>query len=114
MPKPVAPYNDVFRRFHSLLMMVLLLWLTVSMPFVYTVQQDAAVEQLNTDGNDVDPFPGAAEEKVETGGGGLSEYLHETHHGLVSLPVALLLYKPHPDDYYSAFHPELVSPPPEA
>lgn len=112
MLKHVTPYYDAFNRFHSLLMAVLLLWLTVSMPFVNSVQQELAIEQISSDG-DTDPLPGANEEKVETGVNGLSEYLHEYHLGLLPVVALLAAFKSHPDAVWPAYHPEQLSPPPE-
>lgn len=100
----------------ALLMLLALLWLTVSTPFVYASQQKGAIEKASKvkDGQENNPLPGASEEKTETGVGSISEYLHE-----VSLPVlpftALVKFeKCHPADLYFAFHPELHCPPPDS
>lgn len=110
--KPVT-YEEVLKRFHSLLMMVLLMWLTVSTPFVYEAQQDVLVSQGLAEEDVPNPLSNTNEERVETGGSSLSEYLHEPHHYVVPSSIIELYYKCHPDDLYSAFHPELLSPPPE-
>ncbi|RPD43801.1 MULTISPECIES: hypothetical protein [Chitinophagaceae] len=106
-------YDNVLKRFHSLLMMVLLMWLTVSTPFVYEAQQDVLVSQGITDEEVPNPLTNTNEERVEAGGSNLSEYLHEPHQYQVPSNTIELTYKCHPDDLYSAFHPELLSPPPE-
>lgn len=92
---------------------MLLLWLTVSTPYVYEAQQDVLVSQGLTDEEVPNPLSNTNEERVETGGNSLSEYLHEPHHYQVPSSIIEVAYKCHPDDLYSAFHPELLSPPPE-
>lgn len=113
-PKPFT-YNQVFLRFHSLIMMVLLVWLSVCTPIVYAVQQDASVTFAGSvvDDDSDNPLSGTNEEKVESGGNAFSEYLHEVH--AVLPPVASLLtsFKAHAAETLSVFHPELLSPPPE-
>lgn len=115
MPAQTLPYGHVYHRFYSLVMMVLLLWLTVCTPYVYDAQQQMAMEQTDADGcsENAGPFSNATEEKAEGGTNSLSEYLQEVHHALPPESMVLSTYKSHPDDLYSAFHPELLSPPPE-
>lgn len=106
-------YEGAQQRFHSLLMLCLLLWLTVSTPFVYDAQQDVATAQGITTADDDNPLSGTNEEKVETGSNTLSEYLHEPHHAQLRFVVLTRSYKCLPYDLYLAFHPELVVPPPD-
>jgi hypothetical protein len=108
------PYYEVAQhRFHSLLMLCLLLWLTVSTPYVYDAQQDVATAQGITDAEDDNPLSGTNEEKVESGSNNLSEYLHELPHFQPRFVLLTRSYKCLPDDLYLAFHPELVVPPPD-
>lgn len=100
--------------------MIALLWLTVSIPFVYSFQQEVkkeAAKQIipseeRTDDNS-NPLSNTNEEKTEGGVNTLSEYLHELHlleHHFITI---VSFYKLHPSDLYLAYHPELVIPPPE-
>lgn len=106
-----------YGKIASVLLMVLaLLWLSVSTPFVYASQQSKVVKSAaatNSDADDSAPLSNTNEEKSETGVNTLSEYLHDTHtEGYTSAPV-IQYHKCHPSDLYFAFHPELLSPPPE-
>ena len=101
-----------------LIMVASLAWLTVSTPFVYECKQQIAAEAKGNAGaaldDDSNPFSNTTEEKTENGGNTLSEYLHDTHTH-VQLSNTLEKYsKCHPSDLYYAFHPELISPPPES
>lgn len=96
------------------LMIVTLLWLAVSTPFVYAAQKAVHVSCHHSKSCDDNPFSNTTEEKSETGVNTLSEYLHE---GIETDSFSLLVekfYKCRPSDLYFAFHPELISPPPEA
>ena len=100
-----------------LIMVISLAWLTVSTPFVYATQQEIAAETKGDFTGAIDdesnPFSNTTEEKTETGGNTLSEYLHDMH-SQVQLTTSIEKYsKCHPSDLYYAFHPELLSPPPE-
>lgn len=103
----------------SIVMMLALVWLTVSTPFVYSAQQQVnSVSAVHTDDatdidDDTNPFANTTEEKTESGGNTLSEYLHDMHQHLPYVAVAQKFSKCHPSDLYYAFHPELISPPPE-
>lgn len=103
----------------SIIMMLALVWLTISTPFVYAAQQQ--VKSISTVQNvcdDVDdqanPFANTTEEKTENGGNTLSEYLHDVQPQLHAVAVTEKYSKCHPSDLYYAFHPELISPPPES
>src|SRR6476469_4991004 len=99
----------------SLFMIIALLWLTVSTPFVFASQQAQQKEiQKQAGGNeDKNPFSATAEEKNESSVSTLSEYLHALnsidHHFIVLTRT----YKCHTSDLYYAYHPELLSPPPK-
>jgi hypothetical protein len=107
-------YSTVFQRFYGLLMIVLLLWLTVSPPVAYEAEQDLVELQEAADEADpANPLSNTAEEKAGAGGNTLLEYLHELQAYQPACGTLLSTYKTNPDDLYSAFHPEKVSPPPE-
>ena len=101
----------------AIFMLFALAWLTVSTPFVYEDQQvkkELAKQQASIpDEETANPLSNSNEEKTESGVIALSEYLHEIH--IPDHPCILIdkYYKCHPSDLYFAFHPELISPPPE-
>ncbi|MGB8191723.1 MAG: hypothetical protein WCF67_07380 [Chitinophagaceae bacterium] len=98
-------------------MALALAWLTISIPFVYAQQQNlkqavanvtaAAEEECNG------IFGNTTEEKTESGNNTLSEYLHDMHQHMHCAPELVKHSKCHPPSLYYAFHPELLSPPPE-
>ena len=95
-------------------MILSLLWLTISSPYVNAAQQAKIETEKSGSQDNTNPFSNTTEEKNESGVNSLSEYLHD--HALED-PLPLILtkyYKCHPSDLYFAFHPELISPPPEA
>ena len=99
----------------SLVMIMALLWLTVSTPFVY-VAKESVEKHTETkvpggdDGNN--PLTNTNEEKSENTVN-FSEYLMERMN-IESSSVSLSkLFRCYPVDIYFAFHPELISPPPE-
>ena len=99
----------------SLFMIVALCWLTISTPFVYAGQQVKSQSSQSTEKQDSsNPFSNTTEEKNETGVNTLSEYLHDMVHMECFSFTLVKFYKCHPSDLYFAFHPELISPPPEA
>lgn len=113
--KPQFTVKDVVA---STLMLVLLTWLTVCLPFVNESQKLAKAQteqsskETKEDGSN--PLSNTNEEKSESGTSFLSEYLHEVPvlaHHFITLTS---FFKGHPSDEYIAFHPEMIIPPPEA
>lgn len=102
----------------SIFMLLALLWLTISIPFVYAGQQAqkqmAEKQQTKNTGYDTNSLPAANEERSESGVTTLSEYLHEMHVMEQHFCFIKSFYKAHPDQYFPSFSPELLSPPPEA
>ena len=101
----------------SLFMIVALLWLTVSTPFVYAADQLSKQEIQKETGSseeESNPFSNTTEEKNESGVNTISEYLHHTHHSDHGFTTLTKSYKCHSSDTYLAFHPELLVPPPKA
>ncbi len=98
-------------------MIMTLLWLTVSTPFIFSVQKElrnapfSAEQQANEESTN--PFSGLNEEKTNNANT-LSEYLHEHLH----LPVPGIPVLEHNGNttslIYIAYYGELLSPPPEA
>jgi hypothetical protein len=101
----------------SLFMAVTLLWLTVSIPFVYDAQQSLkkeAQKESRQTSNNTNPFANTTEEKSGSSLNTLSEYLHEAT-GIEKNFISLVrLYKSYPSNIYYEYNPELISPPPEA
>ena len=94
-------------------MIMALAWLTVSLPYVYKAQQIYKQISKEKSAEDSNPLTNTTEEKNESGVNTLNEYLHETAD--LHQPIMLLqnIIKCNPTDLYFAYHPELLSPPPE-
>jgi len=98
-------------------MIMTLLWLTISAPFILTVQKELNNAAAGTNKQPVEdntnPFSGLSEEKTSSANA-LSEYLHEP----LSLPVPGVPTLEHDSNntplIYIAYYGELLSPPPEA
>jgi hypothetical protein len=101
----------------AILMVITLLWLTISTPFIYaSEQQDVYGQTNNTNGetpeSEDSPLGNTTEEKTETGINILSEYLHHTDDlsHLASRPQQQNVT--HDVAVYVAFHGETLCPPP--
>ena len=106
------PYSRL-QATSSFFMMLALLWLTVSIPFVNAAKDALQASQPTAQCEDTNPFATTTEEKNESSVNNLSEYLHDLQpmdNDFISLTK---YYKCHPSDLYFEFHPELISPPPE-
>ncbi|MGZ5189849.1 MAG: hypothetical protein ACXWCZ_02455 [Flavisolibacter sp.] len=112
-----------FQLASSVFMMVALLWLTISLPVVYSCQQDLAkynhVADVNSpiqtsDEEAANPFGNSTEEKTPNGGSSFSEeYLHNHHNTDYFFIVASQLHSHFDADTYLAYHGELDVPPPD-
>jgi hypothetical protein len=117
MKKSRKLYN-LYHKCAAILMIMALVWLTVSMPFVLAFQQELAHEKMaqqqNTAGNNEDNNPfNNIEEKVPGNNSSFSEeYLHDLHviHHVIS--EAAQYHKCENARTYIAFHGELLVPPP--
>ena len=105
-------------------MILALLWLTVSLPFVYNAQQllsgQTSITAISLEDNpvegseDANPLAGSVEEKAPAGASVLEEYLHH-HDEAFSVENPQLSHLDNRSyDLYLAFHGELLSPPPES
>ena len=112
--------NNTFLLRHqlaSIMMLVLLTWLTVCLPFVAESQKISKAQTAQTDkeqkSDNSNPLTNTNEERSESGASLLSEYLHETP--VLERHFILLTssFKGHPSDVYIAYHPDLIIPPPE-
>ena len=96
-------------------MIMALLWLTVSTPFVYSAQQiQKQIQKEQKQHSDNNPFSNTTEEKNESSVSTLSEYLHDQPSLENNFTFLIRLYKRYPSKIYYEHHPELLSPPPEA
>lgn len=105
-------------------MVLALLWLTVSLPFVYDAQQLLADETsavaISLDdnpvegGEDANPIAGSVEEKAPSNASVLEEYLHHNDEAFSLDNPRLSHLDNRSYDLYIAFHGELLSPPPES
>ena len=106
---------------------LMLLWLTVSAPFIIPDQQrkaetskaginvQADIPADSNEDSDTNPFANTTEEKPESAGSNtLSEYLHYTDELFCQSTAITTSYNSHSSALYIAFHGELLSPPPEA
>lgn len=101
-------------------MSLTLLWLTISTPFVFASQQEIVKYQLSADTDsklpaneeESNPFGNSQEEKVPSGNSLTEEFLHEHHPATLFFSIASKSYKSHDVETYTAFHGELLVPPP--
>jgi hypothetical protein len=112
--KRKSPY-----RFSQLLsaslLVVSLLWLTVSTPFVFNAQQQChAWSEKDALPEDDLPLAGSTEEKSPTSQTVQEEYLHDEDDSFLLSSLYLQHASMHPPQVYVAFHGELLSPPPES
>jgi hypothetical protein len=107
-------------KISSIVMLCALAWLTISLPFVYADQQDKKIAALQeqtdvpVEDSNSNLLTNTTEEKTEGGVNTLSEYLHDVHAQEHATIIVKQYYKCHASDLYFAFHPELISPPPDA
>jgi Tfp pilus assembly protein PilO len=102
-----------WRLLPTLLMLFALSWLTISLPYVYESMQLQRQIEKQEKLND-NPLTNTNEEKTESGVPTISEYLHDIHSMTTHFVILDKVYKCHSSELYFAFHPELISPPPEA
>lgn len=120
MIKSKRKYSN-FQTASAVCMILALLWLTVSAPFVYACQQELA-KQSKTEqsraplaGNEeetANPFGNNTEEKAPSSSSFSEEYLHDQHHDTHFLLLTLSYHKCEGASTYVAYHGELLVPPP--
>ena len=100
-------------------MILTLVWLTISTPFVNASQQQmqqssasVPADNQTTGSDDNNPFSNTTEEKAESGSGTLSEYLHNIHELVHPTGLAHKHNASHEANVYLAFHGEMLCPPP--
>lgn len=112
---------SLFNKVSAVCMILALLWLTISTPFVFSAQQEIAkaspIESSPLSGCEEDstnPFGNNTEEKVPSSTSLSEEYLHDHHAHEHFFTEMLQYYDKGNDGTYIAFHGELLVPPPNA
>ncbi len=95
-------------------MALTLLWLTVSLPFVYASQQETQKIEASAAVNDDNPLASSTEEKTPSPTTLSEEYLHHTDEPVHPWTVIQNHHRHFQSSLYIAFHGELISPPPDA
>jgi hypothetical protein len=113
---------SVFHLCSAVFLMLALMWLTVSTPFVIAGQEEVAKKNktektsspLANEEETNNPFGNNTEEKAPTTSSLSEEYLHSFH--IIShFYTEISQYHKHENsDIYIAFHGELLVPPPNA
>jgi hypothetical protein len=101
-------------------MILALLWLTISLPFVVNNQQSSKQDSTpiaqsmpdNAEEETGNPLGNNTEEKAPSSTSLSEEYLHEMHIADYFLSVAAQSYKCENSSIYNAFHGEVQVPPP--
>lgn len=118
-------YRKIYNPYHLLsavFMILALLWLTISAPFVYASQQEHARQNLVENAGspladaeeDANPFSNTTEEKGPSSSSFSEEYLHDHHSSDQFFSIILRAHICENADTYHAFHGELLVPPPNA
>lgn len=123
MKKDLKPYKPL-QLISAISMIMALLWLTISTPFVYNAQQKQAEQHGkiishspladSSEEEDANPFGNNTEEKNSNSSNSFSEeYLHDHHSDEYFLSAISQFYKCENSDAYVAYHGELDVPPPD-
>lgn len=114
---------SLFQLGSAVLMILALMWLTVSAPFVFELQKELAKNSRlsvespipGTDEETTNAFGNSAEEKAPKSINSFSEeYLHDHHRSDYIFSIGLQYHKNENAGVYVAFHGELLVPPPNA
>ncbi len=113
---------SVFQLASAIFMILALVWLTISIPFVYAGQQLLKKDRMEnmasplavTEENTANPFGNNTEEKTPPNSTISEEYLHDNHKDDYFFSSASLSYQCENAGTYIAFHGELLVPPPNA
>ena len=122
MRRHVKTYN-FFQLCSAVFLILSLLWLTISLPFVYAIQQELAKQNKSQNaaipfaGNEeetANPFSNTEEKAPGNGSSFSEEYMHDNHKADYFFSIASQYHKCENADTYHAFHGELLVPPPNA
>lgn len=119
MNKKKQTYNFLHKS-SAVFMILALFWLTISMAFLPVPKESIVKEDkienttVSDTGNEEESSTNNSntEEKVPTGNSFSEEYLHTTHHTHYFFYTIYTFYKCENSDTYTAFHSELLVPPP--
>lgn len=118
--KKNKPYNNLFRKVSAICMIVALIWLTISTPFVFHFQQELiniektqAKKNPPTEKGNSNPLANTNEEKTPSVNTFSEEYLHHSEENNLRTNNTSNQYGNLSEALYLAFHGELVSPPPD-
>jgi hypothetical protein len=107
----------------AVFMILALLWLTISAPFVIAAQQELTKQDKTANagfplaGNEeetANPFGNTTEEKSPSSSSFSEEYLHDHHKADYFFSIISRYHKCDDADTYIAYHGELLVPPPNA
>lgn len=110
-----------FQLASAVFMIVALLWLTVSAPFVFAGQQKIAKHCKTAhaetplpcnEEESANPFGNTTEEKAPSSSSFSEEYLHDNHKSEYFFSISSQYHMSENADTYIAFHGELHVPPP--
>jgi flagellar biosynthesis/type III secretory pathway M-ring protein FliF/YscJ len=121
MKQRKTTYN-LINQLAAILMVITLLWLTISTPFVNAARQQAETfsqahaDDENGPDSDDSPFGNTTEEKTESKGGITitEEFLHDMEEMSSLVNPSLNHICNHNFELYVAFHGELLCPPPNS
>lgn len=121
MKRNIKPYS-FFQLASAVIMLLALLWLTVSTPFVYASQQELAKQNKAANASNMlggneeeagNTIGNTTEEKKPSGGNSFSEeYLHDHHIEDHFISPIAQFHKCEDAGVYTAFHGEVQVPPP--
>jgi hypothetical protein len=117
------PYS-IWQKASSVFMILALLWLTLSLPFVYSVQQQLSKQDQSVNSSSPiteneeessNPYGNTTEEKSPNGSSTsvTEEYIHDTHSGEYFYSLRSQYHKCEDAGTYIAYHGELLVPPPD-
>jgi hypothetical protein len=109
-----------FTQLSAVFLIGALLWLTVSLPFVYETQKKFAAENTSANSNcahsgcdeEAGPFGNTTEEKAPGNTTVSEEYLHDNHISEYIMGINSRNHKCENSSIYTAFHGEVQVPPP--
>jgi len=114
-------FYSVTQLVSAVVMILALVWLTVSTPFVYAAQQELAKLQkmekaasplTGSEEESSNPFGNSTEEKAPGNTSLSEEYIHSNYRIYFFFSIATQYHKCENADTYIAFHGELLVPPP--
>jgi hypothetical protein len=109
---------DLFSKISAIFMILALLWLTISAPFVFTAQEELAKQNktersaLPISEEESNPFSNSTEEKAPSSTSFSEEYIHDHHEADLLFLMASQFHINRNAGTYIAFHGELLVPPP--